>query len=318
MYIDRVLNIRRNYSPISGTYISENRPVIYRDGVIPPWEPKTVWDTVVGDVERMAENSTSRHWEAQQQIEKTGRETNRIENSSPARFPKHYRALHWGNKQRDNMGIVWRSGLKIHHHSYFNLDAEYYPNRHLDLPATEDTVFQWIQTQKPATINLFDGERQYRWHHPNYDNKAKPPEVRVMRVRSDYLMGGYSKPIDEQWPLDIRNPSRYTIIEDAPEELAAYVGLRSERGDIRREFYLDPQHDYICLRQIWWKQRSGQWEKQRDFGDSAFERLPQGQWYASKHGDNWNLHVVVLQENEFPPDTFNGEKLLDGVVIETY
>ena len=408
VYVDRVLNIRRSYFPNPGTYIREDRPRVYKDGVIPPWEPKTVWDTVVGDVERMTENSASEHWEAERHVEKTGKQTlirfdtfymdaagrrllitqlwadpktrlpvkkrERLElaerheqdrdfitgvfafpasgpsslqdlgvpqdlpidktydkvpdasvvdiiervKTAKARFPKRYRALHWGNKQSDNIGLTWRSGLKIHHHSYFNLHAEYHPNRHLDLPATEDTVFQWTQTQEPAEISLFDGERQYRWHRPNYDNKPKPPEVRVMRVRSDHLMGSYIKPIENQWPLEIRNPSRYTVIKDPPKDMASYVGLRSERGDTRQEFYLDPAHDYICSREIDWELRSGQWEKQRDFGDVAFERLPQGQWYVSKRGDNWNLRVTVLKENEFPSDTFNGEKLLEGAVIETY
>ena len=408
VYIDRVLNIRRSYFPDPGTYIRENRPVKYRDNVIPPWEPKTVWDTVVGDVERMAENSTSEHWEAERHIEKTGKQTlirfdtfytdavgsrllitqlwadpktrlpikkrERLElaereeqgrdfitgtfafpasgptslrdlgvpedlpidktydkvpdalvvniidqvKAAQARFPKHYRALRWSNTPGDNMGLVWRSGRKIHSHTYSNMNADMYPDHHLDLPATAETVFQWAQTQEPAVINLFDGERQYTWRRPHHENKTKPSEVRVMKVRSAYLMSSSSKPIGNQWPLDIGNPSQYTIIKDAPEDMAAYVGLRSERGDDRREYYLDPEHDYICVRQIWWKQRSGQWEKQRDFGDVAFERLPQGQWYVGQRGDNWNLRVTVLQENEFPPDTFNGETLLEGAVIETY
>jgi hypothetical protein len=408
VYIDRVLNIRRSYFPNPGTYIRENRPVITRDGSIPPWEPKTVWDTLVGDVERMTKNSTSRHWEAQRHIEKTGEQTlirfdsyytdavgrrllitqlwadpttrlpvkkwERLElaereeqgrdfitgtfafpvsgptslqdlgvpqdlpidktydqvpeasvvdiidrvKAAMARFPKHYRALQWDNTQRGGIGLIWCSGQKICHHRYSNMHVDLYPDHHLDLPASEDTVFQWTQTQEPAAINLFEGERQYIWHRPHYMNKGKPPEVRVMRVRSDYLMSGSSKPIKKQWPLDMRNPSQYTIIEDAPKDMAAYVGLRSERGDNRRDFYLDQQHDYICVREIQWKQRSGQWEKQYNWGDVAFERLPQGQWYVSKRGDNWHLRVTVLQENEFPPDTFNGEKLLEGAVIETY
>jgi len=412
VYIDKVLNIRRSYFPNPGTYIREDRPVILQDGSIPPWEPKTAWDTIVGHVESLSENGATqyaqRHWEAKRHIEKTGTQTlirfdsyytdaagrrllikqlwadpvtrlpvkkrERLElaerheqdrefitgvfafpasgpsslqdlgvpkdlpidktydkvpdaavaiimdrvKAALARFPKHYRALQWGNTQRDNIGLTWRSDQRICHHTYFNMDAEYYPDHHLDLPATEETVFQWTQTQEPGVISLFEGERQYSWYRTNFDFETKPPEVRVMRVRSDYLMGSYSKPIENQWRLEGHDPGQYTIIKDAPKDLAAYVGLRSERGDIRREFYLDPAHDYICVREIWWKQRSGQWEKQRDINDVAFERLPQGQWYISKRGDNWNLRVTVLQEDEFPADTFNGEKLLEGAVIETY
>ena len=100
--------------------------------------------------------------------------------------------------------------------------------------------------------------------------------------------------------------------------MASYVGLRSERGDQRHDYYLDPEHDYICLRWIWWNRRAGQWEKKGDYKKSAFKRLPEGQWYASKRGDNSHLRVTVLQEDELPPDIFNGEKLLEGAVLETY
>jgi hypothetical protein len=62
-------------------------------------------------------------------------------------------------------------------------------------------------------------------------------------------------------------------------------------------------------------------------------RLPEGQWYATKQilvtypdpergtaqgGANWNIDVQVLEESDFPPDAFNGRKLLEGAKIETY
>ena len=68
------------------------------------------------------------------------------------------------------------------------------------------------------------------------------------------------------------------------------------------------------------------------------KQLPQGQWYATKkylksygsplrgtvgYEKTWNLDFKIFQEDEFPPDTFNGEKMLEdakreGAVIETY
>jgi hypothetical protein len=123
------------------------------------------------------------------------------------------------------------------------------------------------------------------------------------------------------------------LIEDAPEELSGYIGMRINVGDIRRDLYIDPDHDYICVRWIWWKQRSGVWEKEREYESTDLVQLPEGQWYAGKRvlitypdpergtgrgGADWNVDFKVLEENEYPPDAFNGQKLLEGAKVETY
>ena len=82
--------------------------------------------------------------------------------------------------------------------------------------------------------------------------------------------------------MRITDPARFEVIDDAPQELRGYIGLRTDGADRRQDFYLDPQHDFICVRWIWWKQRSGQWEKEREEECSGFTRLPQGQWYATQ------------------------------------
>jgi len=238
------------------------------------------------------------------------------------RFPAHYRALRYRKGPGAVIGLIWRSDRKIRYNRY--------PNHHLDLPAPADHIFQWTQTQSPNFVDLFDGERQCRLGYDIVDNKIDPPQAHVMRASKD-LMVSQGKPIEEQWKPAFAKPSQLLIIDDAPEVMSRYIGLRSERGDERREFYVDPEHDYICVHCIWWKHRSGQWEKKREFKYTGFERLPQGQWYATQHIEDvyddqghryidthWNIHVTVLQENEFPPDTFNTEKLLEGAVMETY
>jgi hypothetical protein len=37
-----------------------------------------------------------------------------------------------------------------------------------------------------------------------------------------------------------------------------------------------------------------------------------------KNGANWNIDVQLLPGADFPPDTFNGDKLLEGAKVETY
>ena len=62
-------------------------------------------------------------------------------------------------------------------------------------------------------------------------------------------------------------------------------------------------------------------------------RLPTGHWYAAKRivvtypnpergtvqgGETLNIDVALLEEDDFPPDTFNGQKLTEGAKLETY
>ena len=142
-----------------------------------------------------------------------------------------------------------------------------------------------------------------------------------------------SWPHDKQWPYAKKAAAQFEIIQDMPQELNGCIGLRSNIGDIRREMYLDPAHDYICVKWIWWKLRSGNWEKERQYELSGLTSLPEGQWYASsclltiytnsergtrQREVNWSINIEVLDEGDYPPDVFKGEKLLEGAKVETY
>ena len=249
------------------------------------------------------------------------------------RFPSRYRVVVWDNTRETEIDVIWRHGAKIRMDHYFNLPLDMHPQHHLALPAQVRDVLKWTKTQPPISTYLFDGEKTYTRHyvHPVYpDSRA---EARVLRARDAMGLPLSSKPIEEQWPYVVYSPAGFAVIDDAPQELRGYIGLRAGGADRRQEFYLDPQHDFICVRWIWWKQRSGQWEKEREYESSGFTRLPQGQWYVTKQslvtypdpergtvrgGSNRNLDVQLLEESDFPPDTFNGNKLLEGATIETY
>lgn len=419
--VDWALNIKQRYYSVWGQHISESRPVIYKDGVVPPWQPKTAWEAIVGDTEKMAEDASVGHWEFARRVERVdGRRLVRFDryyndavgrrllvkqlwadpetrlpvkvrerlslarrnaqnrefitgvfdfpDSGPSniydlgvsrdlpivreygrtadprvvevleagkaateRFPTRYRVIRWENDRNSEIDVVWRDGKKVHSQRYFNLAD--YPEYHLELPTTAEGVLTWTETQPPVSIHIFDGERQYsRRQHPALSG-MREPEVRVMRVSTN-LLPSSSKPIENQWPYANRKPGSFAWIDDAPEELSSYIGLRIESGDIRRDFYIDPEHDYMCAGWIWWKERSGSWEKEREYELSGFAQLPEGQWYATKEvligypdpetgiggpEANWNIDVKVLKQDEYPPDTFNGEKLLEGAKkVETY
>ena len=422
VFVDRVSNIRLIYSPDLGEHISQDRPAVYPGGVIPPWQPKTAWEIVVGNLEAMT-GQVVRDTEVQKEIERldnmelvrfdvyhydaigrrllvrqlwanpetrlpvriwerlqlaerkeqkrefvTGefdfpasgpssiyelgvnedlpivKEYDRIPEPSIAeviragsaglgRFPDRYRSLTWSIEGYGcTIDVVYRNGEKIHHNRYFSLVGQ--PDYSLKTPASAEDVLQWTQPQVPVSIVVFDGRRSYTRTnpHPSPSFAGHPePTVRVLKEKSVYTS---SEPHNELWPYaSIDAAGSFGWIDDKPEELSDYVGLRSDRGDTRRDFYIDPEHDHICVRWIWWKERAGKWEKEREYECSDFVQLPQGQWYPSKRvlsmypdatrgtdGSrvDWNIDIKVLEENEYPADTFNEEKLLEGAKVESY
>ena len=249
------------------------------------------------------------------------------------RFPSRYRALVWDNTKETEIDVIWRDGGKIRMDHYFNLPLDMQPPHHLALPARAQDVLTWTRTQPPISTYLSDGEKTYTRHyaHPVYPDSHD--EVRVLRLQGRDGFPLSSRPIEGQWPHANYDPAGFKVIDDTPEELKGYVGLRAGGPDRRQDFYLDPQHDFICVRWIWWQQCSGQWEKRSEDEWSGFLCLPQGQWYATKRvvvtypdpergtvrgGADWNIDVQLLEEADFPPDTFNGDKLIEGAKLETY
>jgi len=424
LFIDKVLNIRQSYVPEYGQHISEDRPAVYHDGVIPPWEPKTAWETIVEHWEKTAETGTKGHSEVKRITEQVdGKQLIRFDRyyndavgrrllvkqiwadpetrlpvkvwerlqlafreqqkrefitgefdfpeSGPAsiydlgvprdlpivknydkipdasvvevldagkaaleRFPSRYHAVRWDNYDEGaGIDVVWRNGQKVHNNHYFNLQAGApYPEHHLDLPANAEEVLSWVETQPPVSTYMFDGEKQYSRQHRTVFSTLSESKVRVMRTSSS-LLPSSSRFIEGQWPYANHNPGSFQIIDDAPEELRAYIGLRIDSGDIRRDFYIDHEHDYICVRWTWWKLRAGNWEKEREYERSGFVLLPQGRWFSTRcllttypdpergtvqGGANWNIDVKAIEEDEFPPDIFNGEILLENARVETY
>jgi len=421
--IDRTRNIRQTYDAALGQHISENRPARYPNDIVPPWEPKTAWESVIGPWEAMAEYGRTQDWEVERHSDSTGgrqlvrfdcyfndaagrrllirhlwadpttrlpltiwerlqlgdRERQKRESvtgafdfpqTGPAsiydlgvsrdlpvakshdkiasasvtevleagkaalkRFPPRYRVVVWDNERETEIEVIWRDDQRIRHDHYFNIRANSYPEYHLALPATAEEAFVWAKTQTPISTYLFDGEKVYTRHYQHPAVTKSAAEARVEKSEDGFGLPMNSRPIEEQWFYAKLRPADFEVIADAPEELSPYIGLRTNHGDIRREYYVDPEHDYLCVRNIWWKQRSGRWEKEREYEYSSFTRLPGGSWYAAKcslvtypdpergtvrGGANWNLDIQLLEESDFPSGTFEGEDLLEGAKLETY
>lgn len=255
------------------------------------------------------------------------------------RFPEQYLSITWDNNRTSYLQVKYQDGQRIWLAQYQSSIEPY----HLPIPATASEVSEWTQTQVPNHVTMVDGKNRYRRTNPSLfipTDSGSRSKVRVLGIRrkekdSAGYFGVESWPEDHQWPLGLGHPaSRFELIKDIPVELSHCIGLRFRYGaDIRRDCYIDPEHDYICVKWIWWKPIDGGWKKHREYNLSDFVQLPEGQWYASSEvlttfadpekgydpgGVSWTIDVKVLEEEEFPPDLFNGEKLLEDAEVETY
>jgi hypothetical protein len=85
-------------------------------------------------------------------------------------------------------------------------------------------------------------------------------------------------------------------------------------------------HDYICIKYIQWNDADRHASKQWEHDLSSLQQFPSGQWYATSmtttsYGNaaegisgvvyKQAIDIALLDEDEFPPDTFNGDKLLE-------
>lgn len=273
------------------------------------------------------------------------------------RFISHYRVVEWKNDRPDSIEVLHVSGEAVPKESpddprrdyspirarldhYFNLSS-HHPDYHLPVPATADEVLAWAATQTPVTIYLVDGQRYYIQNgpFPPVFTEAREPYLHVMRSIDPRHLPGDHWPNRTLWPLAMRKiTGRVEVLPPSTDAPPGTIGIRSEGGDFRSDYYVDPERDHICIRRTYWEKRAEGWFKRREETLGDLVQLPTGHWVAAtKHlyqgGDpdrnirpsetSWKIHITPLALDEFPPDIFDGEKLLEnarekGYRIETF
>ena len=224
-------------------------------------------------------------------------------------------------------------GVKVRTDHFFNLDpcgGKENETYHLPLPATASQVLTWTRTQVPVNLEICDGKVNYSKSGPFPSPIINPSRitVQVSSIRSDFNTSSW--PTDYLWPKLYRARS-LKIVTDSPDSKPGIIVLRWEIGNGRSEYHVDIEHDYICTKWIWWEKRSGQWELSRDYTLGDLAQLDQGQWYARKrvlktYGDpaknihgyevTWNVDITIIEQDQFPPDTFDGKKMLEQAKVE--
>ena len=244
-------------------------------------------------------------------------------------------------KQRTN-GSNWLdfSGVKIRQAHYFNHGSEH-PQYHLPLPTTTVKIHVWSLTQTPVELSLSDGERTYSQTGPmpSMYKDAEDASVIVRRVQGKPLFAKTNWPTEYQWPTAHRVfGSPLETLETTPGDPPDTIGLRTTYGNHRYDFFIDPNRDNICIKQILWERRDNDWFKQREVTLDELVQLPSGHWVATKRHvytggspdrnirsnlSTWLIHLEELDPQNIPPETFDGELLLNkarklGATIETY
>ncbi|MFC1782381.1 hypothetical protein ACFL02_02205, partial [Planctomycetota bacterium] len=309
--------------------------------------PSNMYDIGVPRDLEIVDVSLKHHQEVLEEIEKSRSPQVRriLEAGEKAleQFPTHTRTVIRLDKDSGNeKNITWSSSRRIfvtYRHDqkihYLDYDSNMlYPDRYLDVLDTVEHVINWTQTQEPVTVEMCDGERSYRRKkpHPNY-GRGDETTVRVWR-HSELIILRNSRPELQFWPYF------YNEIKSKPLEIAQPADIEIPIGcvalfDGSQNYYIiDPNKDYIFVGIIEGYIKDNQWHTSSEEWFSDFAQLPTGQWYAGKkrhslHPDSrwkrsyhseecWNIDITLLDDNEYPPDIFNGEKLLEGAKIITY
>lgn len=239
-------------------------------------------------------------------------------------FPRQYRMIAWEDKPDGKVTVTYRNNALLQRSNYLNTDDTNY----LHMPATTEQVLAWTKTQEPKSVYFSNGDtkKDYNRYTPNLRDHTKQPITKVIRNLGYPYFGDNLK--DQLWPYAMwRGLDDFEIISDHPKAPPGCVTLLSGRF----HFFVDTEKDYICIKRIRTQNKD---DRGRDFWLSDFAQLPTGHWYAkrahliahlnterehsNRDEEHWVIDIQLLEEDEFPPDIFNGEKLLEGAKLETY
>ncbi|MAD81098.1 MAG: hypothetical protein CMJ50_09690 [Planctomycetaceae bacterium] len=244
-------------------------------------------------------------------------------------------------------GLVDWSGVKIRQQRFLGEEGErlvmhggrLLPESVLSLPKEPPELETWLIGRSSSALRVSDGTRQYTW-------RPSQKELRIFRINtgpalSNILFPNNYWPREYQWPTlrygengSLEVTGDYQILGNPPEDVRGTVAVRlNSRPGQRFDFYLDPAHDYICLKKVVWDRNEGNTVKDHEIDLLNLQQFPSGQWYATQitttnyrntaEGTRTSVRkrsidIKLLNEDEFPIDAFNGDKLLSDAKQKAY
>jgi RNA polymerase sigma factor (sigma-70 family) len=259
-------------------------------------------------------------------------------NRSSDGFLKNYRAVvinMSGSEFRfaQNLDVIWRDGDKIredYHLPGMELQSNPYPP---SPQLTPDSLFSWASQHEPYAKHLMDSMHEYDWDCAAAA-KATEPRVQIF-IRRHATFAWFNtgcRPEDIQWPTRHDAPHLLLLAASAATP-AGCIGLRtSDVGNTRTDYYVDPQNDYVCVKQVGWNKRGIEWLKTSERTLSALHRVAGHVVANTQKTHNYDnpllgtvddtytttIDVVPLTAADYPPGTFDPASLVTGANVIGY
>ncbi len=228
-----------------------------------------------------------------------------------------------------NMRIIEKRDIliKIYYQIGNKLRTEYYGkvddnNRLLpiDYPETNDNIRQWaINNLTRFVLNICDGEYNY---FTGIKDAPFVPDTYPSVEYQDSMEIGILGPFDNQWPY-IGNVGPIWVVKDEPNTPPGCVLMRYEGTGVRRDWYIDTEHDDICVKKIEFHEYedSGEFINPSETEWTNLTQLPSGQWYArtaerkGKVLEEYDVKLLSDSEIEQLTGKNDSKGFFDGVKV---
>ena len=237
-------------------------------------------------------------------------------------------------KSKYELSVSYRYGNKFRSESYGQTDVNHNNPLPLELPQSNEQIRKWASNNLTLfDLCIFDGQYEYSYNSGDgmWDSSERPgATLHVQHHGPDWIH--VLLPIHEHWPY-ISNVGPMKVLENEPGIPLGCLLLRYEGLSLRRDWCIDPQRDYICVKQSEWRkdEQTNHWveDNSSQAERTDLTRLPSGQWYAGtikkleyQPKQVIELDVKLLTDSEMEHlidkndsnGLFDGEELLKNVM----
>jgi hypothetical protein len=208
-------------------------------------------------------------------------------------LPKNMRII------QDHFIMYYRIGNKLRTEYYGKLENN--TRQPVEFPKSNENIRQWAMDNLTLfKLKIYDGEYEF-----SSGIKGAPlvddtdPSI---EYRGDKWMDALI-PLRGQWDY-INNAGPIQVVKDKPDIPQGCVLLRWQDMGLRRDWYIDTAHDYICVKEIESRvnKDTGEYINPSEIDRTNLTRLPSGQWYAgilTINGKNrFDYDVTLLSDSE--------------------
>jgi len=255
-------------------------------------------------------------------------------------FLKQYRAIVISQEAEslfplNSVDIIWRDGDVVRDNRHMpSLEAQRDGNAVLIDP-TAAAALAWSAKHAPSQIQLVTHEHVYSWTSAAVLGNRTRPRLQVGARRPysvSHLLATQAWPETIQWPTRFDGPD-FHLLDPNPDTPTGCIGLRrGDLGSFRTDYYVDPQNDYICIKQIDWGRHGEVWFKEKETTLGGLNRVANhvvaGTQRSNDYGDptknisssKWitTLDLIPLQPADYPPGIFDPDSLTKGATVEGY